>query len=146
MPQQHESERENDRYRRWGLLLLRVVVGFGFLAHGYAKAMRGPAHFAEILIALGVPLPRLAAWTTIAVELAGGVALIAGVFIELVSVPLIATLLVAIVTVHLRYGFSSIKLQAVTPEGPQFGPPGYETALLYLCALLALIGERRRHL
>jgi hypothetical protein len=28
--------------------------------------------------------------------------------------------------VHLPYGFSSIKLQAVTAAGAQFGPPGFE--------------------
>ena len=39
---------------------------------------------------------------------------------------------VAIVTVHLPYGFSSIKLQSVTAAGAHFGQPGYETDLLYL--------------
>ena len=42
-------------------------------------------------------------------------------------------------TVHLPYGFSSIKLEAVTAAGPQFGPPGYETNLLYLACLVALV-------
>jgi len=129
---------------RWGVIPLRAVVGFGFVAHGYAKWMRGPEHFAGILHALAVPAPHLAAWVTMALEVIGGLAIMSGVFVRLVSVPLMATLLVAIVTVHLPYGFSSIKLQAVTPEGPQFGPPGYETALLYLCALIALISERHR--
>jgi len=47
--------------------------------------------------------------------------------------------LVAMVTVHLPYGFSSIKLQAVTAVGAQFGPPGYEVDLLYLACLAALV-------
>ena len=42
-------------------------------------------------------------------------------------------------TVHLPYGFSSIKLQAVTAAGAQFGPPGFETDLLYLACLAALV-------
>jgi uncharacterized membrane protein YphA (DoxX/SURF4 family) len=50
-----------------------------------------------------------------------------------------ALLLVAIFTVHLPYGFSSIKLIAVTPAGAQFGPVGYETNLLYLACLVALV-------
>jgi putative oxidoreductase len=50
-----------------------------------------------------------------------------------------AVLLVAIFTVHLPYGFSSIKLEAVTAAGAQFGPPGYETNLLYLACLAALV-------
>ena len=37
------------------------------------------------------------------------------------------------------YGFSSIKLRAVTAAGPQFGPPGYETNLLYIAALATLV-------
>jgi hypothetical protein len=49
-----------------------------------------------------------------------------------------ALLLVAIFTVHLPYGFSSIKLIAVTPAGAQFGPVGYECNLLYLACLAAL--------
>jgi putative oxidoreductase len=43
------------------------------------------------------------------------------------------------VTVHLPYGFSSIKLVAVTSAGAQFGPPGYETDLLYIACLAALV-------
>jgi putative oxidoreductase len=42
-------------------------------------------------------------------------------------------------TVHWPYGFSSIKLIAVTAAGPQFGPPGYECHLLYLACLAALV-------
>jgi putative oxidoreductase len=48
-------------------------------------------------------------------------------------------LLVAIFTVHLPHGFSSIKLMAVTAAGAQFGPPGYETDVLYLACLAALV-------
>jgi len=50
-----------------------------------------------------------------------------------------AVLVVAILTVHLPYGFSSIKLIAVTAAGAQFGPPGYETDLLYIACLVALV-------
>jgi putative oxidoreductase len=53
--------------------------------------------------------------------------------------PMAALLLVAIFTVHLPYGFSSIKLLAVTATGAQFGPPGYECNLLYLACLAALV-------
>ena len=79
------------------------------------------------------------AWSTILVELLGGLAVILGAFVSLVSLPMIAVLLVAIFTVHLPYGFSSIKLLAVTAAGAQFGPPGYETNLLYIACLAALV-------
>ena len=69
----------------------------------------------------------------------GGVAVLLGAFVPLASVPMAAVLLVAVFTVHLPYGFSSIKLMAVTSAGAVFGPPGYETDLLYLACLAALV-------
>jgi putative oxidoreductase len=116
-----------------------LIVGYGFIAHGYSKIMNGPDHFAESLRALAVPGPQMMAWITIAFELLGGLAVLVGAWIPLVSLPLVAILLVAAITVHLPYGFSSIKLRAVTAAGPQFGPPGYETDLLYLAALATLM-------
>lgn len=78
------------------------------------------------------------AWLTILTELAGGMGVLLGAFIPLVSLPLATVLLVGIFTVHLPYGFTSIKLMAVMPAGAQFGPVGYETNLLYLAALASL--------
>jgi len=123
----------------WAPIPLRLIVGFGFIEHGYAKLLRGPEHFAGILQALGVPAPHSAAWMTIIVEIGGGLAVLAGAFVALASIPMAAVLLAAMFTVHLPYGFSAIKLQAVTAAGPQFGPPGYEVDLLYLACLLALV-------
>ena len=51
-----------DRLQRWSPLPLRVIVGYGFMAHGYAKFSRGPEAFAAVLHTLGVPEPLLAAW------------------------------------------------------------------------------------
>src|SRR6516164_2150257 len=121
---------------RWPLLPLRLMVGFGFMEHGLAK---GPDAFANILQAMGVPEPHFMAWSTILVEILAGLAVILGAFVTLASVPMAAVLLVAMFTVHLPYGFSSIKLQAVTATGAQFGPPGYELDLLYLACLAALV-------
>ena len=108
------------------------------MSHGWAKLARGPEAFAGILHALGVPLPGAAALVTIAIEMAGGAMVLAGAFLRPVSLPLAAVLAVAAVTVHLPFGFSSIKLLAVTANGPQFGPPGYEVDVLYMAALAAL--------
>jgi len=125
--------------RYWSAIPLRLVVGYGFIAHGVAKLMNGPEHFATSLHALGVPWPHVMAWITIASELGGGAAVLLGAYLPVVSVPLAAILLVAAITVHLPYGFTSIKLRSVTAAGPQFGPPGYETNLLYLAALATLV-------
>ena len=123
----------------WWTLPLRVVVGYGFIAHGLAKLTRGPSGFANTLHALGVPAPDVMAWATISVELIGGFAVLIGAFLLIASIPLAVVLLVAMFSVHLPYGFSSIKLVAVTAAGAQFGPPGFEVALLYLASLAALV-------
>ena len=122
----------------WWAVPLRLIVGYGFIAHGLAKLSRGPRGFANTLDALGVPSPDVMAWATILVELIGGFAVLIGAFVSVASIPLAVVLLVAMFTVHLPYGFSSIKLVAVGGAGPQFGPPGYEVALLYLASLAAL--------
>lgn len=131
-------------FRRWGIdrwspLPLRLIVGYGFMEHGFAKLTRGPDGFASILQAMGVPAAHFMAWSTISVEILGGLAVILGAFVSLASLPMAAVLLTAMFTVHLPYGFSSIKIKAVTAAGAQFGPPGYEVDLLYLACLAALV-------
>src|SRR5215472_7735011 len=124
---------------RYGALPLRAIVGFGFLQHGYSKLNKGPEAFASILNSLHVPLPHLAAYLTIGVELLGGAELLLGAFVSWVSFPAIVVLLTAMFTVHLPYGFSSIKLKAIVDGRAQFGPPGYECDLLYIACILALV-------
>jgi hypothetical protein len=43
-------------FARWAVLPMRLVVGYGFIEHGFAKLSRGPDAFAGILQQLGVPL------------------------------------------------------------------------------------------
>ncbi len=124
---------------RWAPLPLRLIVGFGFMQHGFAKIGRGPDVFAGILQGIGVPSPHMMGWATILIEVFGGLAVLLGAGVALASLPMAAILLVAMFTVHLPYGFSSIKLLAVTPAGAQFGQPGYETDLLYMACLVALV-------
>ncbi len=117
---------------------MRLLVGCGFIEHGFAKLSRGADSFAGILQQLGVPLPQVAAWLTIGTEMIGGLALLLGAFVAWASIPTGVVLFMAMVTVHLRYGFSSVKLLSVSASGAQFGPVGYELDLLYLAALIAL--------
>jgi putative oxidoreductase len=124
---------------RWAPIPLRLIVGYGFMQHGFAKYSKGPDAFAAILHAIGVPAPHLMAWLSILIELFGGLAVLLGAFVPLVSLPMSAVLLVAMFTVHLPYGFSSIKIISVTSGRAQFGPPGYECDLLYLACLAALV-------
>src|ERR1700731_583510 len=124
---------------RWASIPLRLIVGYGFMEHGFAKLSKGPENFAAILHVIGVPAPHFMAWLTIVTELVGGLAVLLGAFIPLVSLPMAVLLFVAIFTVHLPYGFSSIKLMSVNAGSAQFGPPGYECDLLYLACLAALV-------
>ena len=126
-------------WRQWAPLPLRLMIGYGFLAHGWAKLSRGPAGFAKLLEQIGAPLPDVTAWVSTLIELLGGVAILLGAFVAVVSVPLIVMMLVAMFTVHLHYGFSAVNTIGLTADGPQFGPPGYEVNLLYIAGLLALI-------
>jgi putative oxidoreductase len=123
----------------WASIPLRLIVGYGFVEHGFAKLFRGPEAFAAILHTMGVPAPHLMAWLTILTELIGGLAVLLGAFVPLATLPMATVLVVAMITVHLPYGFSSIKLLSVTSGRAQFGPPGYELDLLYLACLAALV-------
>jgi putative oxidoreductase len=114
-------------------------VGYGFLAHGVAKWSKGPDAFAAILGAAHVPAAHIMAWLTILTEIFGGLAILCGAFVFWVSLPAIVLLIVAIVTVHLPYGFASIKLMKIVDGRAQFGPPGYECDLLYIACIVTLV-------
>lgn len=129
---------EKNTLRHWAPMFLRLIVGYGFLAHGLAKLFRGPDTFAVILQAMGLPASQLLSWATVFVEVFGGLAILAGALVTLVSVPMIIVLLVAIFTAHLPYGFSSIKILSYDHGLAHFGQPGYETDLLYVAGLLVL--------
>jgi putative oxidoreductase len=133
------ESRTSSTMQSYATLPLRAIIGGGFVEHGWAKIAKGPDAFAGILQALHVPLPHLAAYLTISVELVGGIAFLAGAFVLWASVPSIVVLLTAMFTVHLPYGFSSIKIKGIVAGRAQFGPPGYECDLLYIAGILALV-------
>jgi len=123
---------------QWALLPLRLVVGYGFLAHGMATWNRGPDKFAKLLAVVGTPAPTIAARVVIGVELLGGLAIVLGALVLLATIPLVASMVVAMFTIHVKYGFSAVNTIGLTATGPVLGPPGYEINLLYIGALLAL--------
>jgi putative oxidoreductase len=120
-------------------LCLRLAMGIGFIVHGWAKISRGTAGFGKLLAWIGVPFPLATAAVTSYIELIGGILLILGLWTRFITIPLAATMLVAMFTIHIHYGFSSIKTIGLTPSGPLFGPPGYEINIVYLGGLLALM-------
>ena len=147
-----------ERWVQWVPIPIRMILGVGFMVHGWAKLSRGPAAFAELLKQAHVPLPLANAWLVTLLEIFGGLALLMGAFVTIVSVPLILSMLGAMFTVNIKYGFSAVNTIGLTPDGPKFGPPGYEINLLYIAGLVALIlggagplsidalRRRRRHL
>lgn len=130
---------KTERWQRWVPVPIRIILGVGFIVHGWAKWSRGPAAFAELLKQAHVPLPLANAWLMTLLEIFGGLALLLGAFVTIVSIPLILSMLGAMFIVNIKYGFSAVKTIGLTPAGPQFGPPGYEINLLYIAGLVALI-------
>jgi putative oxidoreductase len=115
--------------QRWGLTVLRVVVGLVFVMHGGQKLfVLGLGGVAMFMGQLGIPAPALAAGVVTAVEFLGGLALVLGLVTRWVAVLLGIDMLVAILAVHLGAGF--------------FLPDGFEFALTLFAAnvLLALSG------
>ena len=90
--------------REYAALLLRLTLGVLFLAHAGLKLfVFTPAGTAGFFASLGLP-PALA-YLTIFAEVAGGLALIAGLWTSWVALALLPVLLGAIVTVHAANGF-----------------------------------------
>jgi putative oxidoreductase len=123
------------------VLPLRLVLGFGFIYHGFPKLFSAQEHqqFTGMLQAIGIPAPELMAWVVGIVEVFGGVGLILGTFVTVAAVLLVIDMLVAIFTVHLPAGFSFMNVKGMTDAGLTFGMPGYEVNLLYIAGLLALL-------
>ena len=94
----------DSRTAPYAALILRITLGILFLAHtGLKVFVFTPAGAAQFFGSLGLP-PALA-YLTIAVEAAGGIALILGIFTRWVSLALIPVLIGAIAFVHGPAGF-----------------------------------------
>jgi uncharacterized membrane protein YphA (DoxX/SURF4 family) len=57
---------------------------------------------------LGLPFPEVMAWLAASTETAGAILLVIGLAVRWVSVPLMVTMIVAIVTVHWQHGWQAI--------------------------------------
>jgi putative oxidoreductase len=110
----------------------------GVLSPWMGQVESWPAMFAELLKQAHVPL-LANAWLVTLLEIFGGLALLIGAFVAIVSVPLIVSMLGAMFTVNIKFGFSAVKTLGLTPEGPKLGPPGYEINLLYIACLVVLV-------
>jgi len=99
----------SQRRAAWGLLLLRILVGWVFLSEGIQKflfpAALGVGRFQKI----GIPAPQIMAPFVGVVEIACGTLLILGLFTSLAVLPLLIDIAVAIATtkvpMYLKQGF-----------------------------------------
>ena len=88
------------------LAIIRVVVGFTFLMHGWQKMfMMGMDGVAGFFGSLGIPAAGLMAVVVTLLELLGGLALILGLGTRIVGALLAIDMLVAMFTVHISNGF-----------------------------------------
>lgn len=113
------------------LLVLRVALGIVFIAHGYNHFFGGGkiAGTARWFEGLGMRPGILHAWVASVTELGAGALLLAGLLTPLACAGVVGTMLVALITNHLRNGFFI------------FRPgEGYEYVLTLILAAIGLSG------
>lgn len=113
----------------YAALILRVALGVLALAHGLLKIfVFTPAGTVGFFESLG--LPGALAYLTIAVELVGGVALIAGVFTRYVAISMVPILIGSMVFAHASAGW------LFSNEGGGWEYPAFWVVALVVQALL----------
>ena len=126
--------------QRYAPLPLRILLGIGCVHHGWHNVVMADERqaFTWMLSQIGITHPTMTLWIISLTSVLGGVALLTGAWIRTVSVPLAINVAAVLFLIHVPSGFDFIKLTAVTPQGPQFGMPGYEVSLLYMAGFLSL--------
>lgn len=115
-----------------GAALLRLTLGVTMIAHGWNHAFGGEglAGTSRWFASIGMRQPRINALAATATELGAGTLLLLGLITPLAAAAVVGTMLVALLTNHLRNGFFI------------FRPgEGYEYVLMIIiasCALSAL--------
>lgn len=110
-----------------GPLCLRAGIGLVFAWHGWQKFDDGVENFTPVLESLDVPSPDTVAWLMTIAEGVGGVLLVVGLLSRLVTLPLIAIMIGALVLVKDDVGF-------VVADAP-----GAELETALLAGLLGLL-------
>jgi putative oxidoreductase len=92
-------------FHGWGLLVLRVILGVIMIKHGLPK-LRHLEGTSESFHGMGFRPARFWALVAGAVEVFGGLLLLAGFFTQIAAFVIAVQFLVVIVFVNLRDGFS----------------------------------------
>lgn len=85
-------------------LLLRLVLGLVFVAHGLKKLDGGMSAFGQTIARIGLPMPMVLAWTAALVELLGGIFVLIGLFTRWAALLLAIVMYVAITRIHVHEG------------------------------------------
>jgi putative oxidoreductase len=102
---------------RYGLAILRIVLGIAFVVHGWSKLSGGVGGVAGFFgDQLAIPLPGLVAWVVTIVEMVGGLLLIAGALTQIVGILLVLDMLGAILFAYLLRGQPFIEGGGITWE------------------------------
>ncbi|NEW04090.1 DoxX family protein [Bacillus megaterium] len=86
-----------------GSLIIRLVLGFTFLVHGFQKWQGGIENTVGFFDSLGIP--GFMAYIVATIELVGGILIILGLATRVVSALFVAVMLGAIFTAKLKSGF-----------------------------------------
>jgi putative oxidoreductase len=102
---------------RYGLALLRIVLGIAMLVHGWGKLNGGVDNVAGFFGGmLGIPAPGLMAWVVTIVELVGGILLVVGFLTQIAGILITLDMLGAILFAYLLRGAPFIENGAVSWE------------------------------
>ena len=90
---------------RYGLAILRIVLGIAMLVHGWSKLSGGVDNVAGFFGSmLGIPAPGLMAWVVTIVELVGGILLVVGFLTQIAGILIALDMLGAILFAYLLRG------------------------------------------
>ena len=102
---------------RYGLAILRVVLGIAMIVHGWSKLSGGVDNVAGFFGGvLGIPAPGLMAWVVTIVELLGGILLVVGFLTQIVGILIALEMLGVILFAYLLRGAPFIENGAITWE------------------------------
>jgi putative oxidoreductase len=95
-----------------GLAALRITVATIFIRHGAQKLFTyGFVGVTGAFTQMGVPIPGLTGPFVAVLEFFGGIALLIGLLTRLIALGLVVDMLVAILLVQLKRGFSGYELE-----------------------------------
>jgi putative oxidoreductase len=96
--------RFGERHGGYATLVIRLVVGVLFFAHGYLKLAGGVDKVALFFTRVGIPFTPFTAWLVTLVEFLGGIGMVLGIGTRYFGIMLSFDMLIAILVVKLPMG------------------------------------------